>query len=106
LTSPKCAARARRARLLADLSRYVAASEPTLELDFRDVLVGLAPYYDCADRLGMDPIALFDSAIDSVGTDMRETVRTFARRSDITLEAFGWRLVQLPDGPCYRPDLG
>jgi hypothetical protein len=58
LTSPTCAARARRARLLADLGRYVAASEPTRELDFRDVLVGLAPYYDCADRLGMDPIAL------------------------------------------------
>jgi hypothetical protein len=29
---------------------YVAASEPTLELDFRDVLAGVAPY-DCADPL-------------------------------------------------------
>lgn len=26
----------------------------------------------------------------------------FARRSDITLEAFGWKLRGSPDGPCYR----
>jgi hypothetical protein len=43
----------------------------------------------------MDPVALFDPSIGSVGVDMRETVRTLARRSDITLEAFGWRLVEM-----------
>jgi hypothetical protein len=93
-------------RLFVELSRYLAAAEPTLELDYRDVLVGLAPYVDCAVRLGIDPVKLFDRAAASVGPALRETVRTFARRSDVTLEAFGWRLLQMSDGPCYRPDAG
>jgi hypothetical protein len=110
-TSPFCkepteALRGRnRDRLSADLARYLRAAEPTLEIDFRDVLVGLAPYYDCARRLGIDPIRLFDTLAESVGDGMRETVRTFARRTDISLEAFGWRLLESADGPCYRPDL-
>lgn len=93
-----------RDRLSSELARYIAAAAPTLEVDFRDVLVGLAPYYDCSQRLGLDPIQCFDSVAGSVGEAMRETVRAFARRSDVTLEAFGWQLLQTPDGPCYRPD--
>lgn len=109
-TSPYCheptvALRARdRDRLASELRRYVVAAEPTLEIDFRDVLVGLAPYLDCAQRLGIDPVELFDFASAAVGEAMRQTVRTFARRSDVTLEAFGWQVMHMPDGPCYRPD--
>ena len=89
--------------LLEELERYVAAAAPELVRDVRDVLVGLAPYVDCARRLGIEPIELFDRASGSVGGAMRETMRTFARRTDVTLEAFGWHLVELPEGPCYRP---
>ena len=32
----------------------------------------------------------------------RETFAVFVARTDVTLAAFGWRLVQLPDGPAYR----
>jgi hypothetical protein len=92
-------------RLSSDLARYVTAVEPTLAEDVRDVLVGLAPYYDCAQRLGVDPVPLFDGVASTTGDAMRETMRTFVRRSDVSLEAFGWRLLQAPDGPCYRPDL-
>ena len=92
-------------RLSADLGRYLAAAEPGLQADYRDVLVGLAPYFDCAQRLAIDPIQLFDTVALSASEDMRALMRRFARRSDVTLQAFGWRLVELPDGPCYRPDV-
>jgi hypothetical protein len=92
-------------RLSCDLVRYAAAAEASLGEDFRDVLVGLAPYFDCALRLGLDPVELFESAAASAGKELRQTMITFSRRTDVTLQAFGWRLVEAPDGPCYRPDL-
>jgi hypothetical protein len=32
----------------------------------------------------------------------RETFDGFVVRSDVALEAFGWRIVDTPDGPAYR----
>src|SRR4051812_31353300 len=78
-------------------------AEPDAEIDFRDVLVGFAPFFDCAERLGVDSIALFETAAKDCGPRMRELAATFARRTDVTLEAFAWQLADLPDGPCYRP---
>ncbi len=91
------------ARLRAELEQYLVASEPDVELDWRDVLVGLAPYYDCAQRLGLDPVELFASASADLGDRTQELARTFAHRSDITLQAFGWTLVAGSRGPCYQP---
>lgn len=91
-------------RLAADLGRLLADLEPEIEIDVRDVLVGLAGYVDCARRLGIDPVALFDAASADRSPAMRDLASTFARRSDVTLEAFGWRLEERPDGPCYRPE--
>ena len=82
----------------------MANAEPDVEMDFRDVLVGFAVYVDCARRLGVDPVALFDSASRSRTPAMRELAATFARRDDVTLEAFGWRLEEREGGPCYRPE--
>jgi hypothetical protein len=90
-------------RLGVDLYRYVVAAEPEVETDWRDVLVGLAPFYACARRLGVDPVELFDTASNDLHERARELVRTFARRSDITLHSFGWMLENTSDGPCYRP---
>jgi hypothetical protein len=90
-------------RLKADLVRYLVASAWRVSVDYRDVLVDLAPYFDCAQRLNIDPVALFDEAAMDFEDDVRELVRTFARRSDISLRAFGWQLVDAPDGSCYRP---
>jgi len=42
-------------RLSAELGRYIAASDQPASVDDRGVMVGLALYYDCAERLGMEP---------------------------------------------------
>lgn len=78
-------------------------AEPGAPRDFRDVLVGFAPFFDCAQRLGVDPIGLFEAASLDCGPLMRDLATTFARRTDVTLAAFGWRLVDDAGGPCYRP---
>jgi hypothetical protein len=89
--------------LQSELSRYLAIAGPEIEIDVRDVLVGLAPYHDCAVRLGADPVAVFDAASSGLPDAIRELAMEFARRNDITLDAFGWTLRELPDGPCYEP---
>jgi hypothetical protein len=90
-------------RLLEDLRSYLALIEPELAIDYRDVLVGLAPFHDCAARLGVDPVALFDEASVGRAEAARQVVTAFARRSDVTLENFGWMLSETPNGPCYQP---
>ncbi len=72
--------------------------------DPRDVMVGLAPFVDCARRLGADPVALFDRAAERVApelAELAELVRTFVRREDISLTVFGWVLEESPAGPEY-----
>jgi len=90
-------------QLRAALADFLVASEPTVAVDFRDVLVGKTPFYDCAERLGIDPVALFDEASRDLEADAKALARDFARRSDIDLESFGWSLIDTPEGPCYRP---
>ena len=80
-----------------------AAAANEVAIDWRDVLVALAPYHDCAHRLGLDPVEIFDRASADSPGDLQLICREFARRSDITLNAFGWTLTTLPDGPCYEP---
>ena len=94
------------ARLRVDLHRYLVECEPDVDIDWRDVLVGLAPFHDCALRLGVDPVGLFDSASSDLKEPTRELAREFARRSDITLKSFAWTLESTPDGPCYVCHLG
>ena len=80
-----------------------AAATDAYNVDWRDVLVALAPYHHCAGRLGLDPVDLFDAVSSDLPTDLAELVRGFGRRTDITLDAFGWILTNSADGPCYRP---
>ncbi len=70
--------------------------------DARDVMLDLAPLHDAARRLGADPTALFERAAAGLPADVSELAQTFARRPDVTLAAFGWSLVDGPDGPAYR----
>jgi len=110
-TAPKCrepsrALQAGSAELLArSLSEYLvkAAATDAVAVDWRDVLVALAPYHDCAQRLGLDPVALLDAASADAPDDLKALVRKFGRRSDVTLDAFGWTLTTSSDGPCYEP---
>jgi hypothetical protein len=89
--------------LQGELARYLAGAEREIEIDWRDVLVNLAPYHDCARRLGADAVDVFDAASTGRPQATRDLAMTFARREDITLEAFGWVFRELPDGPCYEP---
>jgi hypothetical protein len=88
--------------LLSTLAAYLRGAGPEIEADWRDVLVSLAPYHDCAVRIGMDPILLFDVASTGQPDAIRDLAMTFARRSDITLENFGWVMRDTPAGPCYQ----
>jgi hypothetical protein len=79
------------------LQHYVGFS------DYRDVLVGLAPYYDCARRLGADPAVVFAEAASKVPDDVGNLALTFGQRTDVTLSAFYWELDEdSVEGPIYR----
>jgi hypothetical protein len=80
-----------------------AAASGAVAMDWRDVLVALVPFYDCALRLDLDPVGLFDGESTDAPQDLQDVVRQFARRSDITLDAFGWTLTMTPNGLCYEP---
>ena len=90
--------------LVMSLREYLvrAAATDAIATDWRDVLVALAPYHDCARRLGLDPVGLFDRACEDSPDDLQAVVRDFARRSDVTLDAFGWTVTTLSEGPCYE----
>lgn len=72
--------------------------------DPRDTMVGLAIHVNVARMLGLTPAVLFDEVADVIPAgDVGTLLRTFDARSDVTLQAFGWRLVETPDGPDFVP---
>ena len=70
--------------------------------DWRDDMVGFALYHYAARQLGLDPIELFDEAARYAIPELAALMNKFGRRSDITLNAFGWRRVETPDGPTFE----
>ena len=58
--------------------------------DSRDVMLGLAPFHDCARRLGLDIRQIFNDAADAVGEEAAQVARDFGRRSDVTGDAFAY----------------
>ena len=70
-------------------------------LDDRDLMLALAPMHDCARRIGVDPVALFDEVAASAAPDLAVLLRHFGRRTDITAQAFGFAVVRGADGPAY-----
>jgi hypothetical protein len=71
--------------------------------DFRDLLVGLAVFYDAAERLGADPRAVFDQAAAGTTEEVAKLVKGFAARTDVTLSAFGWAYEERGGGARYVP---
>jgi hypothetical protein len=84
------------------LRRLLVEGEQEWVKDWRDLLVVLAPYHDCARRLGVDPTLLFDAAADEGPATLRDVVRDFGRRRDVTPKAFGFEVVEGPEGPRYE----
>jgi hypothetical protein len=88
---PTEALRLQSADLLRDgLLRLLVNGEEQWLKDRRDLLVAMAPYHDCATRLGLDPARFFDEVSRESPHTLAGTVRTFGQRTDITPSAFGF----------------
>jgi hypothetical protein len=84
------------------LDDLLADGEEQWLADTRDLQIVLAPYFDCAVRLGLDPATFFETAAAGGPSSLQETVTGFGRRTDVTAEAFGFRVVEDRDGPRYE----
>src|SRR5436305_2369990 len=85
--------------LRAELLRLLVAGR---DVDLRDLLLGLAPYHDCAARLGVDPAALFAEVSAAGPPELRDAVCGFGQRTDIRPEEWGFAVVDTFDGPRYE----
>jgi hypothetical protein len=90
--------------LKAGLLRVLHDGELQWLQDRRDLLVAMAPYYDCARRLELDPAAFFGAVADEAPLALADIVRSFGERGDVTPAAFGFRLVMSPEGATYEWD--
>jgi hypothetical protein len=72
--------------------------------DPRDTMVGLVIHVHVARMLGLVPSDLFDEVADRLPAgEVASLFRTFGARDDVTLEAFGWHVVETPAGPDFVP---
>ena len=100
--TPTRALRARSKDLLAaGLVELLRDGEDQWVADQRDLMIVLAPYHDCAKRLGLDPIEFFEEAADAGPKSLQEAVAGFGRRDDVTPNAVGFAVVEDADGPRY-----
>ncbi len=100
--SPSLALRAGDVSMLSSGLLAKAISTAVGDFDPRDVMVGLALYVDAAERIGTSASSLFEAVASRLdGHRIADLYRRFGARSDVTLEAFGWHLVESPEGPDY-----
>jgi hypothetical protein len=100
---PTEALRLRSADVLRDgLLRLLVTGEQEWLKDWRDLLVAMAPYHDCATRIGLDPARLFHEVAREAPPTLAGTVRTFGQRTDITPTAFGFAVTSLREGLAYE----
>jgi hypothetical protein len=100
---PTRALRERSEALLREgLLEFVADGEAEWLRDRRDLMWGMAPFHDCARRLGLDPAEVFDTAAAAGPASLADDVREFGRRTDVDGSSFGYELYDTPDGPAYR----
>jgi hypothetical protein len=86
------------ALLASALAQLVRPADP------RDLMVGMAVHYIAAEQIGAVPSDVFDDVARRLPDGpLPDLLRQFGARQDITLEAFGWQLVQTPEGPDFIP---
>ena len=78
-----------------------AFAEPE-DFDGRETMVGIALHHHAASKLGLDPAAVFDDVAGFAPAHVAELFRSFGRREDVTLKAFGWSERSTPEGPEFR----
>ena len=74
--------------------------------DRRNVSLGLAVYYHCARKLGLNPIDVFDEAAGYTSPPLANLLMEFGRRTDVNLRSFGWRELVTPEGVRYTFSFG
>ena len=87
--------------LYTGLLRDLIEGEDEWVKDWRDLLVVLAPYHDCARRPDLDPVVFLDAVAERAPEALQEIVRTFGTRTDVTPEAFGYVLTESREGLRY-----
>jgi hypothetical protein len=97
------ALRAHSAALLRDAILAGALADVIYHGDPRDIMVSLARHHYVAQQLGLVPAEVFGAAVSGLPDNpVRDLFRMFGAREDVTLEAFGWLLVQTDDGPDFE----
>jgi hypothetical protein len=92
------------AALLREALLATAIAQAVQASDDRDVMVGLATDYYVGEQLGLVSADLFEDVASCLpGGWVPDLLREFGARTDITLEAFGWLLVETADGPDFMP---
>lgn len=101
---PAIALRTNSPARLHDALLATAICQSRRESDPRDVMVGMALHHHVARQMGLDPAAVFEQVAGCLSDGpIRELLRTFGDRNDVTLTAFGWRQVDTADGPDFVP---
>lgn len=89
-------------RLEEGFAQFVLVDSSAPGWDPRDTMIDLVPFIDCARRLGHDPADVLGPIAATGAEWFRATFEAFVGRSDITLAAFGWSLIETTEGPTYR----
>lgn len=96
----RCANVALRERSAATLrTGLIAIALAEFDGDPRDLMITVAAHHHVARELGLAPAELFDEAAAYADPDTADLLRVFGRRTDVTLQAFGRRLIDTPEGP-------
>ena len=90
-------------RLREGFDRWLSVESRVSTGDERDAMISIAPFVDCARRLGADPTALLGPLVGAAPPWVREAFGGVVGRSaDVTLSSLGWSVVETSDGPAYR----
>jgi hypothetical protein len=101
---PSIALRQKSAQRLEDALFASALAQLVRQTDPRDLMVGMAVHFIVAEQIGAVPSVVFEDVASRLPDGpLPDLVRQFGDRQDITLEAFGWQLVQTPEGPDFVP---
>jgi hypothetical protein len=104
IRQPTVALRKKSAALLNDALLAVALGRLGRGGDPRDVMIDLALHHVVAQKLAVAPPVLFNGiAVCLPDGPTPDLLRAFGARQDVTLEAFGWQLIQTPEGPDFVP---
>ncbi len=71
-------------------------------IDFRECLIILALHHHSAARIGVDFEPLLTEVAQIAGPQIRDELRRFARREDVTIESMGYVESTDQDGFTYR----